>query len=686
LGAFAHYEINEHVEAYAEMMYNDYRSTSQIAPSGDFFNTGSVNCDNPLLSAQQVNMLCNGFILDVNNVVHGPFADRVIADTDPLTPGNQGVSPFYIGRRNTEGGGRQDDLNYQSYRTVLGLRGPINDSWDYDVSGTYARVSLARTYKNDFSVTRLNRAVNVVDTDPGPGVTATCQSVVDGTDPNCVPYNVFSVNSVSAEALAYLQIPLMQTGETIQQNVVATVSGDLGFGSPAAESNFQTAFGMEYRRDELNTTTDTSFSSGDGAGQGGPTLGLSGVTDAFEIFGEARLPLVEGAPMAELISLDLAYRFSSYASGVETDTYKLGADWAPTEDIRFRGSFARAVRAANVIELFSSQGAGLFDMADDPCDLTDPGGDGVGTASVCQAAVPLAYQVTPAQAGGGGLDSPAGQYNGLFGGNPNLAPESADTITLGFVFTPRFLEGLVVSVDYFNIEVVDTVGTVDPTLTVSDCFLEGNLSSCALITRNPGTGQLWIGAGQVSALNTNIGGVSTVGFDINADYNFEIGAMGSLGFQLIGTYLQELVTDPGAITGVQPYDCVGFFASACGTPNPEWRHRFRVSWETPIGVDLNLTWRHFAAVDKASAGFTTNGHLPVSGLLDSNFEAENYFDIAGTYSMFENTKLRFGVNNVGDNDPPISNSVGAGAGNGNTYPQVYDSLGRWVFAGVTVDF
>lgn len=659
LGAFAHYEINDRAEAYAEMMFNDYQSTSQIAPSGDFFNTTTINCGNPLLPANKSLIGC------------GPA--QVAANT---------VVPFYVGRRNVEGGGRRDSLNYQSYRTVLGVRGPLTDTWDYDISGGYSRVTLARTYQNDFSVTRLTRALNVVDV----AGTPTCQSVVDGTDPQCVPYNVFTPGGVTQAALNYVQIPLMQTGETIQQNVIATVTGDFGFGSPAAESNFEAAFGVEYRRDELNTTTDASFQSGDGAGQGGPTLGLSGVSDVFEVFGEARLPLVEGAAFADLISVDMAYRYSEYGSGITTNTYKIGADWAPTEDIRFRGSFARAVRAANVIELFSAQGAGLFDMSDDPCDLNDPGTDGVGIAAICQAAVPLPYQVTPAQAASGALDSPAGQYNGLFGGNPNLGPESADTTTIGLVFTPSFISNFTMSIDYFKIEVTDTVSTVGATNTINDCYLSGNLSACALIRRNPGSGQLWIGQGQVSDLNANIGGLTTSGIDINANYNFEIGQLGNLGFQLIATKLDELITDPGAVTGVLPYDCVGFWGNACGTPNPEWRHRFRITWETPVGLELNATWRHFGEVDKASAGFTTNGHLAVIGRLDSTFEAEDYLDLSGTYSLYENTRLRFGVNNVMDNDPPISDGVGAGAGNGNTFPQVYDSLGRWVFAGVTVDF
>jgi outer membrane receptor protein involved in Fe transport len=268
------------------------------------------------------------------------------------------------------------------------------------------------------------------------------------------------------------------------------------------------------------------------------------------------------------------------------------------------------VRAANVIELFAAQGFNLFDMADDPCGA-DTGGDGVAPSANCVGTNP--WNVTAGQYGSGALTSPAGQYNVNQGGNPNVAPEEADTYTVGFVLTPRFLPGLNVSVDYFNIEVENLISTIGPINTINDCYLNGNLTSCALITRNPGTGQLWTGTGNVNDQNTNIGGLTTSGYDINANYSMDIGDMGGLSFQLIGTLLDELVTDPGAATGVDPYECVGFFSTVCGSPNPEWRHRFRVSWETPWDMEFSGTWRHYGEVDRVTGPDTP---FPVPKLED----------------------------------------------------------------------
>jgi outer membrane receptor protein involved in Fe transport len=662
LGAFANYEINDHVEVYAQAMFGDYRSVAQIAPSGNFFSAGT-NCANPLLPA--------------NVGAIGCTPAMVAADA---------MAPVYIGRRNVEGGGRQDDLNYETYRIVGGVRGALTDTWDYDVSGSYSRVNLSRTFLHDFSITRLGRALNVSnagpDGIPGNGDDAPiCKSVLDGTDPQCVPWDIFTPGGVTQAQLDYLEIPLLQLGETIQQNVVATATGELPWGSPAAESNIAMALGIEYRQDILNSVVDSNFSSGDGSGQGGPTLPLSGETGVFDIFTEARIPLVEGAPLADLLSIDLAYRYSDYDNGETTDTYKVGGEWAPTEDVRFRASFQRAVRAPNIIELFASQGAGLF-SGSDPCD--DLGDDGLLNNSVpalCIAGnVNPAAMVTAAQSDSGGLSSPAGQYNGFFGGNPLLSPETSDTLTIGFVATPSFLPGLVIAVDYFDIEVVDLIATTGAQNTINDCYATNNPVSCGRITRNPNNGALWVGSGQVEDLNTNIGGLHTVGYDFNIDYGFDIGSLGSMSLQLLATYLEDLIVDEGAATGNAPYNCVGFFASdaSCGTPNPQYRHRFRVSWETPWDIEANVTWRYYDEVTREVGQATP----VVPGLLDSTFPEEHYFDVAGNWQMYENTRVRFGVNNIMDNDPAISFS----ASNGNTYPQIYDSLGRWVFIGVTADF
>ena len=655
LGAFGRYEINEHAEAFAQLMFNDYSSVAQIAPSGSFFNASTINCDNPLLSTQQKGLICTPAQIAAGSSV-----------------------PFYIGRRNVEGGGRQDSLNYESYRMVVGLRGLITEGWNYDVAAQFSRVRLSRTYLNDFSVTRLTRATDVVSV----GGVPTCRSVVDGSDPNCVPYDVFTSGGVTQAALDYLQIPLVQTGETTQQVVTAAVTGDLtqyGIQSPWAATGAKLAFGAEYRRDYLGSTTDAAFASGDGAGQGGPTIGITGAADVTDVFAEVQLPLADDQPWAYSASIDAAYRHSEYAA-ISTDTYKFGADYAPVADLRLRASYSRAVRAPNVLELFAAQGFGLFDI-----DSGDPCGAPVGTAFRATLAQCTATGVPAAQYGSTALNSPAGQYNQITGGNPNLGAEESDTITFGFVATPSFLPRFNISVDYFDIQVDGLISSVGAANTLDLCYRDNDAAACGRINRGP-TGSLWVGDGFVENLSINIGGLKTSGIDVNAGYNVDLedwGVMGwgQLGFAFVGTWLNSLESDTGTGTASAVSDCVGYYGSAqCGIPNPEWRHRARVTWQSPWNVNVSGTWRHYSEVEYGSS---LTG--PVSGRLDSTLDSMNYFDLSADWQVTDTVSARIGVNNVFDSDPPLSIAAGTG-GNGNTYPQLYDALGRYMFVGISANF
>ena len=207
--------------------------------------------------------------------------------------------------------------------------------------------------------------------------------------------------------------------------------------------------------------------------------------------------------------------------------------------------------------------------------------------------------------------------------------------------------------------------------------------------RHAASGALWIGDGNVIDTNVNIGTLSTKGYDINVSYSgLEMGRFGSLALSMTGTYLEELITQPVPGLDIDPtdrvrdyYDCTGFYSTVCGIPNPQWRHRFRTSWQTPWDLDLSLTWRYYHDV----TGLTgANNEMP-EGQLDKELSAENYFDLAANWAITEKTAVTLGINNVLDDNPSISGAVGT-TGNGNTFPQTYDALGRYVFLRATVDF
>jgi iron complex outermembrane receptor protein len=286
--------------------------------------------------------------------------------------------------------------------------------------------------------------------------------------------------------------------------------------------------------------------------------------------------------------------------------------------------------------------------------------------------------VSQSQLRGAALDSPAGQYNFNQGGNPDLDPEESDTYSYGIVFTPRFAPGLSVSVDYFDIKVDSLISAFGAANTLEACYTFGDDGACSRIHRNA-AGQLWIGTGNVDNLNINIGSLETSGVDLNLNYTgLDIGSMGSLSFNLTGTFLNELITDPGS-AGFPAFDCVGLHAGNCVSSlttaaNPELRSRFRIGWETPWNVDLALTHRYISGVSQEGAA---------ANRIDRTFSHESYFDLFGSWNITDQANVRLGINNVLDNDPQINASVGT-TGNGNTYPQVYEALGRYIFAGVTV--
>ena len=654
LGALGNYEINKHAEVYTELNIMDYSSVAQIAPSGSFFSVAEVNCANPLLGTQQRTAL-------------GCTATQVA--------NGEAVSMF-IARRNVEGGGRQDSISSSSLRGVFGVRGEIVEGWSYDVSGVYATVNLARNYKNDFSNERLARATDAVRDADGNIV---CRSVVDGTDPNCVVWNIFQPGGVTQQALDYLQVPLLQDGNTVQQTVTASIQGDTGIKFPTAKETIKTSFGVEYRSEGIDAVVSSNFASGDGAGQGGPTLPFPPADfDILDVFMEGQIPILQDLPGAESLSADVAFRRSSYSTGFDTNTYKLGLAYAPVSSIKARASYQRAARGANVIELFTGQGLGLYDRDNDPCggaivNGRAQGGTGA-TLEQCRRTGLADSRF------GANLDSPAGQYNQLTGGNPNLDPETSDTYTLGLVFTPTFLDGFSLSLDYFDIEVEDYISTVSPITALDQCLETGQALFCDLVQRDS-LGTLWATSdARIIATNVNTGSLATKGVDINVNYAFDLAAFGlekygSVTANLVGTYLQELeiIELPGV---TDPYDCVGTYGAQCGTPTPEWRHKARVQWDTPWNLGLAATWRHFGSVKF----FGTT--VPVN----SEFDAQNYLDLAATYQLNDSANFRIGANNVLDKEPPLSSLVGAGFGNGNTYPQVYDALGRYVFMGVTLDF
>ncbi|HKU13637.1 MAG TPA: TonB-dependent receptor [Steroidobacteraceae bacterium] len=670
-GLFAHYDFSDKASVYTEFMFMDDRTQAQIAPSGAFLGTGpgqppffgryAVNCNNPLLSPSAVDTFCGG-VADARDIL------------------------LDIGRRNVEGGGRIDDLRHTSFRGVVGLRGDIADGWSYDVYGQYGTSLLSERFQNDISRTRLNNALLAV---AGPNGQPVCRINADADlsndDPTCVPYAIFGVGSVTPDQLAYLQVPGLTEGETVEQVLSGSISGDLGrYGIklPTANDGLGVAFGAEYRSEESELRADQAFRTGDLAGQGAPTLDTTGQFNVKEVFAEARLPILQGKPFADTLSFETGYRYSDYDLGFNTDTYKLGLQWAPVSALMLRGSYQRAVRSPNIQELFLQPRVQL-DGNTDPCS-NELGGTPDASFEECARS-----GVTAAQYGNI-LQNPSSQYNGLVGGNTELKPEESDTYSFGFVFTPDFAPGLNVTVDYYDIKVEKLINSLGADFILNQCLSTADPTFCDRVHR-AANGSIWLGnTGFIDDPVLNTGSLQTKGFDAEVNYRLEMGRVGSLGLQLIGTYVDEFLTEP--LPGASKYDCVGLYGTVCGTPIPDWRHKLRASWTTPWNLDLAVTWRYIAAVDDDRT--STDPNLAGDVIpTDKRLGSRNYVDLTGSYvfsdiGAFKSVTARLGINNVLDKDPPLvgQDTCPAVFCNGNTFPQVYDTLGRFVFLGLTADF
>jgi iron complex outermembrane receptor protein len=587
-----------------------------------------------------------------------------------VNPGD--TADVLILRRNVEGGGRQADITNSSYRTQIGAKGDIGP-WSYDVFAQNARVSYSEVYRNELSRSRSFRAMDVILDSAGQPA---CRTAVAGTDRLCVPYNIWSLNAVTPGSLAYLQTPGLRSGYTTQEIQGGNVAADLGaYGVklPSSANGIGVSMGLERRKEKLVLETDTAFSSNDLFGQGGPSFGLSGQYIVKEVFGEVRVPVMEKRPFADLLSLSASYRYADYSTGKTTNSYGLGVEWAPVRQAKLRGSYQRAARAANVVELFTPAGISLYDNDADPCAGTNP----AATPAKC------AHTGVTAAQYGKILDNPAGQYNQLSGGDAKLNPETADSYTLGLVLEP--MKNLSFTIDAFSIKVKDMIDNVPATTTLAKCLDTGKASYCDLIHRDS-IGSLWaLDGAYIEANDMNLATRKTSGLDLGVNYGYKLASMGNLGFSVLGTYLNSFETID--VPGEEAYECKGLYGPTCGIPLPKWRHKARVTWTTPWAIDMAFTWRHIDSVEFERT--SDNSQLRGNGKfnpVDKTLGARDYLDVSASWNITKQLTLSGGINNLLDKDPPISAQVGSGSGNGNTYPQVYDAMGRRIFVGLTAKF
>ncbi|MEL7110430.1 MAG: TonB-dependent receptor [Pseudomonadota bacterium] len=587
----------------------------------------------------------------------------------------------------------------KTLRSVIGLEGDFGNVYSYEVSATYGKFEREATNPKRVIVDRFFAAIDAV-TDPDTGEIV-CRSTLDasavppstpfgipsyddggiysftpGANSPCVPLNIWDgFNGVTQEALDFIIAPDPQLDEIDQLVFSGIVSGDSSdlFELPAGPVGF--AVGMEYREESsqvtynplrVGTLPDESPFAGqniaDISGNSSlffrPTISFvntsSGTAkyDVTEAFAEISVPVLADLPFAEALTFDAAARISDYSTIGQTTTWKVGSAWAPVQDIRFRATYSQAVRAPNIGELFAPQSGDTF-RPSDPCDIAN-----INNAIAVDAALGAARQANcTAELTALGIDIDAdndgtydfvdplsASFGGITGGNPDLSEETAESFTIGFVAEPSFIEGLTISVDYWDITIEEGIREPDDQDIVDACYdsIGGlNLTFCDRFTRNadPNSAQAG-GLNFIEVIPINFASFEAAGTDFAISYQFDYGANG-FSASLVGTKNEKLVlfADPLDATAEDP--------ELGETGRPEWIANLNLGWERgPYSVGWQAQYQseqteNGVEIDEVDTLF---GPIGIAG--DSwRHDLQVGYEYSDALSLFG------GVNNITDENP-----------------------------------
>lgn len=635
LNAIADYEFNDRITGFVEAKYVRAESRSTTSFQNQIFDV-AVRADNPFIPEvvqQQLDSL-EDQSLDANlNVTRLPLDDKVNAPTES--------------RRDT-------------VRVVGGFKGEISSGVNYEISANYGETRTSIANSATLIPDRLFAAYDAVidpvtgqpicrsDIDPetlppldlavsvaAPGF----RSFVPG-DGSCSPLNIFApFNTLSPEGVEFVFLPTQNEFDLSQLVLNATVTGNTDdiFELPAGAIGY--AAGFEYREEKGESRPDPLFLTNIASRLPFETVG--GSFDVFEAFAEVNIPILADLPFAKLVTLDASVRTADYSTVGRTTSFGVGAVWQPIVDLRFRGSYNRAVRAPNIGELFSPQTSNLGNLGVevDPC---DPARIDQGTSTRRQNCSELIPNLDD-------FDPVIVPLSTVFveGGNPDLSEETADTYSIGFAYTPSSLPGLTVSADYYSIEIGDAVATVSQQQLLETCVDAPTINnpSCDAIGRNPQTGLIE----RIQRTSLNLSSAVAEGIDYQISYAFTLDSLvgysvGSFTAQLGGTYLAKREDQPFETTPESNDRLEGEFN------NPEHVVNFSLSWSRG-------SWTADYAVNYQSTQ-VPGGRFGIEQveedglLLDRPFSGGAFVHfLGGAYDFGEKFRLSFRVNNLFDRDP-----------------------------------
>lgn len=639
--ALFNYDLTDNINVYAQGKYARVDSASEGQPTFDF--TILVTPDNPFLPA---------------NV-------RAAIDPD--------FGAAIVNRDNLDIGRRGEDNRRETYRGVIGATVDFTGNIELDVSYVYGQsdveVRQTRTRFND----RFLAAIDAVDEGQfrtgTPNGNIVCRSnltdvsasdqpfynfgsgfffgdfdelsFTPGANSGCIPFNLFSEQQRPG-AIEFLVTNAVDRS-TIKQHVAnAAISGDFGEGLALWGGPIGFAVGAEYRKEKSASFPDPVNTTG--LTFGNALFPEVGSFDVKEAFGELRVPIVRDRPGFHELTLAGAIRLSDYSTVGGTTTFQVNGVYAPVRDVRFRGTYAQTVRAPNIGELFGPQNQ-TFLFIDDPCSPTEIGNGTDSRAANCQALL-TGLGLSAAQLADFTGDTSA-SIPGTAGGNRDLTEETAKTITGGVVLQPRFIPGLTLSADFYDVQIEDAVATPSAQVVAELCVDQPTLENvfCAAIDRNSGSNVT--APGVISGFRLgpqNVAEFTTRGIDFSASYRTELPSnLGNLSLGVVGNYLDKLTFIP--IPG-------GEMVNSKGTAGaPKWQVNFDANWEWE-NYSLTYGFNYFSKTLRFSRQ-TIEAQPDIAAPEFLKIDAKFTHDIQLAIEVDEKFTFYGGVNNLFDQEPDI---------------------------------
>ncbi len=687
----------------SERIYFNFRGNYEFSPAAEVFIDAKYTRNNAI-SRSAYNSFYDTLLITPDN----PFIPAALQAEANAAGG------LRVSRDMTDLGDGISEARRQTYRIVAGVRGEITPHLNYEVVANWGRTDNANTFNNAVLYDRLFAAIDVVR---GPNGQPVCRVATGSTTPHpgsetfpliapgfftfrpgdgtCVPANILAgANSISKAAADWITTPTTNRFRLEQTVLTAIFTGDTGGFLNLPGGAVQYAFGGEYREEISRSSFDPLVlgiipQTGPAANVGrfigdveptnqslvfdptNRTNNAGGKFNVKEVFGELKLPILKDKPFFHELTLGTAGRYADYSTIGGAFTWNVTGTWAPIRDIKFRGTYAKAIRAPNIAELFDPAQGATFRPAD-PCDLVNQNATPNRRANCLAAATALGI-ANPATFLANYNDPLTGRFGGTISGNPDLTEEKATTFTVGTVITPSFVPGLTLSADYYSIKIRDAIARVTAQDIVNTCYDNSTFPNqfCGLFQRIGPTAPGNTSANQpnlfgfrtLSQQELNFGRIETSGVDFTVNYRFTLWDKNNIALGLNGNWTEKVnrFFDPRDPNLVNP--------ALRETTVPEWSGVGSVTWNrgaVTLGYNVQYVQSTAAAtaiqIERIATEFGDAGFAPDYWIHNVSFNVDIIEDRFSLYG---------GINNLTNAEPYLASRA---------YP--VSGMGRFYFLGI----